>query len=178
MKQINFYLSLWVLIIGLVAGWYSHEYYGKPEKPHQQTISVDIQPPKETIKNFKEKPIEFTDEKKYEKHMKDADNGISHLKFKSGDTEVYLSLKGLAFDVKIDSVEFTPQPVHFDTTLVYNCLEPDSGVTAKLTIAYMGSLSVGALIANEKYTEAGIVGAITFISVYFYDSILMVWKWL
>lgn len=174
MKQIYIYIAL--IVSGICFGWYSHDYFGKPKEVVKEIITIDT---------VKVPPIVITKIQYHTKLPNDPDNPTTYKYLFNEDSVkfvVVIESEIEPMDVTVKDFFVQPKSIVRVDTVRYKVNEfvtvADSNVTAKLTIASVGSLSVGALLAKDKYAEAGIVGGVTFVTVYFYDSILNLWKWL
>ena len=169
------------LIIGLVTGWFGHGYLIEPEITKIEVpVKLTVTPPKETVKGFKEDQIKVTSEEQLNKLNNDEDNGIRHRLFKSGDNEVYLTIEGSLVGMKIDSVIIAPKPFKIDTVITYEVKseKTDSVYGYKAMTLVAGSTIAGYSLAKENYAVAGIVAGVTFLTVYFWDEILKIWRFL
>lgn len=169
------------ILIGGLIGWFGHGYLIETEITKIEVpFKATIQPPKETVKGFKETPIEVTSEKQMNKLNNDEDNGIHHRLFKSGGNEVYLTFEGELVGMKIDSVIIAPKPFKIDTVITYEVKgeKTDSVYGYKAITLVAGSTIAGYSLAKENYTVAGIVAGVTFLTVYFWDEILKIWRFL
>jgi len=161
---------------GICFGWYANGYYGKPKIETREIIRVDtlkVPPVIRTKIQWRTQLPPDPNEPTTYKYSFDEDS----IKF-----VVVIESQIEPMDVMVKDFYVQPTPIVRVDTFRYEINSYVTLDTLKVNneklMLLSGGLASGYFIGKEDYKSAGVTLAITFVSVYFYDTILNIWKWL